>query len=146
MVDQLFTEDQIRQGVSQITGSGAEMPPDAAGAGPGGEGGGASSTADETAYAVSVPNAAANCAIAAPGADLSIFLDTVYFGYAAAPTDGVLSISATGINTIEVPVTAAGAGFLPLNLKVPVNTGVTISLSAGGDGVVGRAAVIYKVA
>ncbi len=100
---------------------------------------------DLIASATSAPNAAATATIFNPGAGNSIHLVNIYFGYRSAPTNGLLTIAATGLNTITIPVTAAGAGFLPIPLKIPTNTSVTITLSAGGSGVIGDVGAIYQI-
>lgn len=101
--------------------------------------------ATATASNTSAANAAATFTIAAPGAGNYIDLAHLYFGYSAAPTAGTLTISATGLTSIVVPVTAAGTGFLPMPLRIPVNTACTVTLAAGGSGVVGIVNASYAV-
>lgn len=101
--------------------------------------------ATATASNTSAANAAATFTIAAPGAGNYIDLAHLYFGYSAAPTAGTLTISATGLTSIVIPVTAQGAGFLPMPIRIPVNTACTVTLAAGGSGVVGRVNASYAV-
>jgi hypothetical protein len=101
-------------------------------------------TPDTTAHNTSAANAAATFTISAPGADQAIRLNTLYFGYSASPTNGLLTIAATGLATISIPVTSAGAAFLPIDLLAPDNTAVTVTLSAGGADVVGRCSATFS--
>jgi uncharacterized phage infection (PIP) family protein YhgE len=97
-----------------------------------------------TAHNTSAANAAASATIAAPGAGLYTQLKNIYFGYSDTPTNGVLSIAATGLTTIQIPVTAGGAGFLEMPLRLPVNTACTLLLSAGGAGITGYVSAIHQ--
>ncbi|MDJ0702793.1 MAG: hypothetical protein QNJ46_05885 [Leptolyngbyaceae cyanobacterium MO_188.B28] len=98
---------------------------------------------DSTDANTSAANTAATFTISAPGVGNFIRLKALYFGYDAPPTAGTLTISATGLTSIVIPVTSEGAGFLPMALKAPDNTAVTVTLSAGGAGVVGYVGAIY---
>jgi len=116
---------------------------DAAGIG-GGGGGGGGLVGDATA-AANATNNAATAVIAAPGAGNYTQITDIYFGYSAAPSAGAtLTISATGITTVILPVTSAGPGPIRFPLRVPNNVATTITLSAGGSGVVGYVAAIYS--
>lgn len=97
-----------------------------------------------TAANTSAANAAATFTITAPGADNFTQLVSLYFGYGEAPTAGTLTIAATGLTSIVLPVTSAGAGFLPMALRIPINTACTITLSAGGSGIVGYVGAAYS--
>lgn len=68
----------------------------------------------------------------------------VHFGYDGTPTGGKLTIEDGSGNTVlAIPVTAAGAGFLPfLPFKQgTANTALIITLAAGGSGVKGYVSV-----
>jgi hypothetical protein len=104
----------------------------------------ASSRGTATASNTSAANAAATFTIAAPGAGNFIQLIGIHFGYRATPTNGLLTIAATGLSTITLPVVSAGAGFLPMPLRIPANTACTITLSAGGSGVIGDVSSIHQ--
>lgn len=97
-----------------------------------------------TAHNTSAANAAATFTIAAPGAGNFTQLITVFFGYNAPPANGTLTIAATGLTSIVLPVVSSGPGFLPIPLRIPVNTAVTATLSAGGSGVIGYVSAIHQ--
>lgn len=65
------------------------------------------------------------------------------FGYSAAPTGGLLTIS-DGTTSFSIPITSAGYGWhnFPTGLTFSKNKAVTITLAAGGSGVVGYLAVL----
>jgi hypothetical protein len=95
--------------------------------------------------AANATNAAAIATISAPGAGNYTQLTDIYFGYSAAPSAGAtLTVSATGITTVVLPVTSAGPGPIRFPLRVPNNVATTITLSAGGSGVVGYVAAIHS--
>lgn len=101
---------------------------------------------DLMAQATSTANNAAVLTIPAPGVGQRLRLSTVYFGYSLTPSGNTtLTIQAAGLTDFVVPVTAAGAGFLPLDLLVPENTAATITLSAGGISNIGRCAATYRI-
>jgi hypothetical protein len=85
----------------------------------------------------SAANAAAVIAIASPGAGLSLQLNQLTFSYSAAPTNGVLTVQQGGTTIYRSAVSAAGVGPVVTGIKLAANTAMTITLSAGGAGVVG---------
>jgi hypothetical protein len=97
-----------------------------------------------TAHNTSSANAAATFTISAPGAGIAIQICTLFFGYSAAPTAGTLTIASTGITSIVIPVTAAGAGFLQFPVRANANQALSVTLAAGGSGVVGYCSAIYS--
>jgi uncharacterized Zn-binding protein involved in type VI secretion len=66
-----------------------------------------------------------------------------HFGYDLAPTSGTLTIKSGSTTISKVPVTAAGAGYLPLDGFATMAAGDTLSatLSAGGVGVTGYVSI-----
>lgn len=56
--------------------------------------------------------------------------------YSDTPTDGLLTVMGGGFN-VSIPVTAAGAGFIPLDEKSDGSSDIVITLAAGGAGIVG---------
>jgi hypothetical protein len=88
-------------------------------------------------------NAAAVVTYAAAGVEIAHSIAGVSWSYSAAPTGGSLTI-ADGSNTIlSVDITAAGPGFLnfsPSKIGTP-NQSMTITLAAGGSGIVGKLTV-----
>jgi hypothetical protein len=97
-----------------------------------------------TAHNTSAANAAALVTIAAPGAGLAIQLTNLFFGYSDAPTAGTLTIASAGLTSIVIPVTSGGAGFLNIPIRANVNTALTVTLSAGGTGLIGYCSAIYS--
>jgi hypothetical protein len=92
-----------------------------------------------TAYTnTSAANAAAVITVPTPGAGLSLQLNQLTFSYSAAPTNGLLTIQQGGTTIHETAITSAGAGPTIAGYKLTANTALTITLSAGGAGVVGR--------
>jgi hypothetical protein len=104
----------------------------------------AASRGTVTAHNTSAANAAALVTIAAPGAGLAIQLNNLFFGYSDAPTSGTLTIASAGLNSIVIPVTSGGAGFLNIPIRANVNTALTVTLSAGGTGLIGYCSAIYS--
>jgi len=95
--------------------------------------------------AANATNDAAIATIAAPGAGNYTQLTDIYFGYSAAPSAGAtLTVSATGVMPVVLPITSAGPGPIRFPLRVPNDVAATITLSAGGSGVVGYVAAIYS--
>ena len=86
----------------------------------------------------STANAAAVITISAPGAGLCLQLNQLTFSYSGAPTNGLLTIQQGSTVIHETAITAAGAGPLVGGYKLGANTAMTITLAAGGSGVVGR--------
>jgi hypothetical protein len=90
--------------------------------------------------------AAANTAVvvtyaATPG--VSHIIDEIHLGYSAAPVGGTIQV-ADGATVIygPLPVTAAGLAFLPVRKRGGAGAAMTITLSAGGSGVVGYLAIV----
>lgn len=91
-----------------------------------------------TAYTnTSAANAAAVLVIPAPGAGLSLQLNQLIFGYNNDPTNGLLTVQQGATVIQSVPVTSKGTGPIVVGVKLATNTALTITLSAGGAGVVG---------
>jgi hypothetical protein len=89
-------------------------------------------------------NAAATVTYAAAGAGKYNVITGVAWSYSAAPTGGNLQI-ADGANVLlNIDITAAGPGFFmfPTPKKGSNNTALTLTLAAGGAGVVGRLSVL----
>lgn len=99
-----------------------------------------------TAHNTSAANAAATFTIAAPGAGLAIQICSLLFGYSANPeVAGTLTMASAGLTSIVLPITTGGAGTSNLPLRVNANTSLTVTLSAGGVGVVGNCSAIYSL-
>lgn len=64
-------------------------------------------------------------------------------GYTATPTGGMLTITDGGTARANIPITAAGAAPIKPDVIGTVNTAMTITLAAGGTGVVGHLSVSY---
>lgn len=99
---------------------------------------------DQVAANTSAANAAATFTIGAPGAGTYIQLVRVYFGYDESPSAGLLTIDASTLTNIVIPVTSSGAGELDVPLRGAVNQALSVTLSAGGTGVVGYVAAVYR--
>jgi hypothetical protein len=85
----------------------------------------------------SAANAAATITLATPASGQKWVIPSVWFSYSAAPGAGAtLSIAPTSGTATVINVTSPGAGPMPVALES--TTGVTITLSAGGAGVIGR--------
>ena len=83
-------------------------------------------------------NAAATITIAAAGADVSNLVSGVSWSYNGLPTGGRITISDGETIVYDIDITAAGTGFLPVMRKGSANTAMTVTLAAGGSGVVGK--------
>jgi hypothetical protein len=95
--------------------------------------------------AANATNAAAIATIAAPGAGNYTQITDFYFGYSATPSGfPTITISATGITPVVLPLTSARPWHMRFPLRVPDDVEATITLSAGGSGVVGYVAAIYS--
>jgi hypothetical protein len=83
-------------------------------------------------------NDVAAIALSAPGYHKSWRIVKIICGYSSAPTGGLLTITNGSSTTyLTVPV---GQGFNEINLdgRFPPNSPVTVSLAAGGAGIVGH--------
>lgn len=92
------------------------------------------------ANVASANNAAATVTKSAPATGLQWTWDSgIFFGYDGAPTGGLLTLTVNGVVELQVPITSAGAGFIPYD--GPTTGGdakaVVLNLSAGGSGVTG---------
>jgi len=110
-----------------------------------GDSGGASLPSIASANgAISNANAPATITYAANATQSHAIDGHILFGYSGDPTaTGLLTIT-TGANTVTVPVSKGGAGFIPFAGKGAVNTSLVVSLSAGGSGIIGYVNVIGK--
>jgi hypothetical protein len=92
-----------------------------------------------TAYTnTSAANTAAVITIASPGAGLSLQLNQLTFSYSAAPTNGLLTVQQGGTTIYQAAVSAAGVGPVVTGIKLAADTGMAITLSAGGANVIGH--------
>jgi hypothetical protein len=82
---------------------------------------------------------AAVVTLAAAGEGVSHVITGIYFGYDDTPTGGSLTVTDGGSTVFQIPVTAAGAGFIPFDppLKGTANSEVVVTLAAGGGSVSG---------
>lgn len=97
-----------------------------------------------TNYATAT-NAAATVTYSAAGAGISHAIDGIAFSLSANPASAVSLTVTDGSNTIySTDILAGGAGFIPLRGRGSANTALTITLAAGGSGVVGKVAILNK--
>jgi hypothetical protein len=81
--------------------------------------------------------------IATAGAGVSNALRGVAWGYSEAPTGGSLTIEdGAGTTVFYLPITGAGAGFVPVFGKGSPNTALIVTLAAGGGTCVGSVNVL----
>lgn len=68
----------------------------------------------------------------------------VIWSYSAAPTGGRLTVAVNGAVVVDIDITAAGPGFLPLpEIRTPgVNQQVVVTLYSGGGSVVGKVSLV----
>lgn len=68
----------------------------------------------------------------------------VIWSYSAAPTGGRLTVAINSVVIIDIDITAAGPGFLPLpEIRTPlINQGVVVTLYSGGGSVVGKVSLV----
>lgn len=90
-------------------------------------------------------NALCSILLPAPTGGSRICLTTLEFGYSDAPTGGQITILEGPTPVFTLPVTAAGAGQIILNREYTPATAITVTLSAGGSGIVGHLDVGYCV-
>jgi len=64
-------------------------------------------------------------------------IDGIAFGYDNTPSAGYVDVSVGGVSVFRVPVTNAGAGFIPIKRRSGVNQVMTVSIGAGGAGIRG---------
>jgi hypothetical protein len=84
--------------------------------------------------------------LGAPGTFRNHVLTGLAFGYRSAPTSGYLQIQ-DGANTVfRVPITSAGAGFVPFEpaKRGTENTAMIITLGGGGAGVIGEVSILGR--
>lgn len=95
--------------------------------------------------ATSAANGAATVTYAAT-ASLSSVISGIAFSYSGAPTGGRLTISDGANIVFDVDITSAGAGFFPFAapVKGSINTALTVTLAAGGAGVIGKVSVFSR--
>ena len=67
---------------------------------------------------------------------------TIVWSYSVAPTAGRLTLTVDGTIRLDVDITAAGPGALPLDLLTAEQAAVVITLAAGGAAVVGKLSVV----
>lgn len=82
-------------------------------------------------------NAAAVITVPAPGAGLALQLNQLSFSYSGAPTNGLLTIQQGAAIAHRLTITSSGAGPVITGVKITANTAMTITLAAGGAGIVG---------
>lgn len=100
--------------------------------------------ASTTDYATAT-NATATITYSAAGAGISHAFEGISFSLSGTPAAAVSLTVQDGANTVfSVDVTSSGAGFIPLLRRGTANTAMTISLGAGGSGVVGKVSVLNK--
>ncbi len=87
----------------------------------------------------SATNATATITLSAPGIGKRLWIKQVWWSFSAAPAATATLTITREAGTCSFDITEKGPGFLPVDLTCGVNEGgVTISLSAGGTGVVGK--------
>jgi hypothetical protein len=83
-------------------------------------------------------NAAATFTVAAPGWGKSLHVKSITAGYSGTPAANAVVLVQSGSTTIhEYPIVVAGTTTIRPDIELPHNTALTITLSAGGAGVVG---------
>jgi len=95
-------------------------------------------TANPNLFGVSAANAAVAITLQA-GRARNMLSGVVYWSYSGDPTGGLLTIAGGGLN-FSVDITAGGPGFVPFYtpIRAADDNAIVITLSAGGDGIVGR--------
>jgi hypothetical protein len=70
----------------------------------------------------------------------------IAFSYSGTPVGGSLTIADGATTVFSIDVISGGAGFIPFNPPVrgTTNTALTITLSGGGAGVVGKVSVLGR--
>lgn len=93
----------------------------------------------------SAANAAATVTFPA-AAGLSNVISGIAFSYNGNPTGGRVTISDGANIVFDIDVTSSGAGFFPFAapVKGSVNTALTVTLAAGGAGVIGKVSVFSR--
>lgn len=80
--------------------------------------------------------------LAAGGAGVSNVIRGIAWGYSEAPTGGSLTIEDGATVVFYLPITGAGAGFVPVFGKGTAATALTVTLAAGGGTCVGSLNVL----
>jgi hypothetical protein len=96
-------------------------------------------------YATAAANTSAVLTYAAV-ANQSHILSGVAFSYSATPVGGSLTITDGLTIVLSVDILSGGAGFIPFNPPVrgSINTALTITLAAGGAGVIGKVSTLGR--
>lgn len=68
-------------------------------------------------------------------------IKTIIWSYSAAPTGGRLTITDNAVTVLDMDITAAGPGILPIGMAFTENTQVVVTLAAGGAGISGKLTV-----
>lgn len=88
-------------------------------------------------------NTAAIVTLAAAGEGVSNVIRGIAWGYSETPTAGSLKVEdGEGTTVFYLPITGAGAGFVPLYGKGSANTALVVTLAAGGGTCVGSVNVL----
>lgn len=97
-----------------------------------------------TNYATAT-NAAATVTYAAVAGQSNI-ISGIMFSYSATPTAGSITVTDGATTVLSADIISGGAGFIPFDAPVrgSTNTPLTITLSAGGTGVIGKVSVFSK--
>lgn len=96
-------------------------------------------------HQTSTANAPATIAIATPGAGLSHQLNNLTFSYDKPPTGGLITVSSGATIYYRQAIVTAGVGPVVPGIKLPANTAIDITLSAGGVGVIGYVSASLSV-
>ena len=87
-------------------------------------------------------NAAVIVLYPAAGAGMHHVIEGVAWSYGGQPAAGEMRVTDGAAITFDMNVTAAGWGYVPVRKRGAANTAMTITLTAGGAGVVGRLNII----
>lgn len=68
-------------------------------------------------------------------------IQAVLWSYNDIPSTGGLAITDDGVGQLDLDITAAGPGMLPLNWVFGAESDIVVTLDAGGPGVTGRLTV-----
>ena len=92
-----------------------------------------------TSLTATATNANATATLAAAGSGIKNVIDGIAWSYSGGiPVGGRVVISDGSSIVFDEDVTSSGAGFFPVRRKGTANTALTVTLYAGGAGIVGK--------
>lgn len=98
----------------------------------------------QQASGTAASNTAVVVTVAAPAGGGRHFFFSIIYSYSATPTGGRLSTTGLAGDELDIDIYAAGSDMVVFPpLPIEYNVGFSVTLAAGGSGVVGKLTVCY---